>query len=149
MWYTLEVQPINITFNIASVLAKSNISYELAGSTVIFKYAGQKPVTHIDVEMIFTPKERRLEYFSLSRAGSVFSGGPDHLCFYDGCTWDEWCEYGVALNNLYAIDKKSESKIRVYGTMTKYFEFSVGGIKPHTGTYDVSFAQGYGSAEPE
>ena len=140
--------PIGTTFEEAAIMAKSNISYELAGSTVIFKYGGVKPTTDIRVEMIFTPKERRITSFSLTRGGTVFNG-PDDLMFYDGCTWDEWCEYGAALNDIYAIDKRSDQLIRVYETITKFFEIPLTSLYPEQTAYNVSYASGYGAAEPE
>ena len=148
MWYVLEAMPISTAFDEAAIITKSNISYELAGSNVIFKYEGIKPTINIKVEMIFTPKERRIESFSLTRGGSVFLG-PNKLMFYDGCTWDEWCEHGVTLNNLYTIDKKSDQLIRVYETVTRFFEIPLFELYPQQTTYDVSNASGYGAAEPE
>ena len=148
MWYVIEANPTAKTFTELSAIAKSNISYELAGSTVIFTYAGKQPTTDIKVDMIFTPKERRTDEFTLLRGGNAFN--EEKLSFYDGCTWDEWCVHGVLLNGLYNIVKTSNETIRVYKTATKFFEFTIGGIGPSKhGSYNVTSASGYGASEPE
>ena len=148
MWYVLEASPIVDTFEETAAVAKSNISYKLAGSTVIFTYSGTKPSINIKVDMIFTPKERRIENMTFERSGGAFSIG--HLDFYDGCTWEEWANYGVALNGLYAIEKKTTGYIRIYQTLTKYFEIDpTGEIGPVSRTYSVANAYGYDASEPE
>lgn len=150
MWYVLEAFPIVDTFEEMAAVTKSNISYELAGSTVIFTYSGTKPSINIKVEMIFTPKERRIESFSLLQDGSSFQGGVQQLMFYDGCTWDEWCQYGATLNNLYAIDKRATDLIRVYEAATQFFEIALSSSYPEEVNYNVTYMSGYGGvAQPE
>lgn len=148
MWYVLEVLPTNSSFSEISEIAKSNISYELAGSSVIFKYNGIKPTQNIYIDMIFTPKERRIETMTLLYNGTTFNGAHS-LKFYDGGTWDEWIVHGVALNNLSGITKLSASTARVYSSANQYFEIFFDGNGPRpNGTYTVTNLSGFGATEP-
>ena len=142
MWYVLEVNPIAETFAAMSTVAKSNISYDLAGSTVIFTYSGEQPAVDIQMDMIFTPKERRIEQFTLMQNGTSFSQIPS-LYFYDGCTWDEWRVHGILLNGLYAIEKKSDTKIKIFETLSRFFEIEIIDNGPNCTIYTVTSASGF------